>query len=241
MLNTRGINLLRRSLSVALLASVITIVSSTTIKPAVGQVSPAAAPAERPTPPTRDPHTAGIRRGQGTAGRLSAPRQMRMAISLLVPTTEIPRKFLPADSLPNGTVIEFTMNSSDSKIYPGIARDVNTFGTVDPKDPAKLVVTTSHPAPYARKVAVYVPKQYVADSVAPFIVGADGPDRLLFSRSRHHDRATQAPGHDRHFHRKRRRRRAGQPARTGVRHHVRALCRICGERSSCRGSNSKRT
>ena len=62
----------------------------------------------------------------------------------------------------HGAVIEFTMNSTDSKIYPGIARDANTFGTVDPADPAKLVVTTSHPAPYTRKVAVYVPKQYVA-------------------------------------------------------------------------------
>jgi enterochelin esterase family protein len=30
-------------------------------------------------------------------------------------------------------------------------------------------------------VAVYVPKQYVPGSVAPFIVGADGPDPLLFS------------------------------------------------------------
>jgi enterochelin esterase family protein len=30
-------------------------------------------------------------------------------------------------------------------------------------------------------VDVYVPKQYVAGSVAPFIVGADGPDGLLFS------------------------------------------------------------
>jgi enterochelin esterase-like enzyme len=30
-------------------------------------------------------------------------------------------------------------------------------------------------------VTVYVPKQYVPNSVAPFIVGADGPDQLLFS------------------------------------------------------------
>jgi len=73
------------------------------------------------------------------------------------------------------------MNSSDSKIYPGIARDANTFGTPDPADPAKLIVTTSHPSPYTRKVAVYVPKQYIAGTAAPFIVGADGPDRLLFS------------------------------------------------------------
>jgi enterochelin esterase family protein len=85
------------------------------------------------------------------------------------------------DGVPKGTVIEFTMKSSDSRIYPGIARDANAFGTPDPTDTAKLIVTSSHPAPYTRKVAVYVPSQYVAGSVAPFIVGKDGPDRLLFS------------------------------------------------------------
>ena len=42
-------------------------------------------------------------------------------------------------------------------------------------------MTTSHPAPYTRKVAVYVPKQYVPGTAAPFIVGADGPDRALFT------------------------------------------------------------
>ena len=70
---------------------------------------------------------------------------------------------------------------ADSKIYPGIARDPDTFGTPDPTDPAKIIVTTSHPAPYTRHVAVYVPKQYVPGTVAPFIVGADGPDRALFT------------------------------------------------------------
>ena len=73
------------------------------------------------------------------------------------------------------------MKSTDSKIYPGIARDADTFGTPDPKDPTKLIVTTSHPAPYTRKVAVYVPKQYKPGTAAPFIVGADGPDKLLFT------------------------------------------------------------
>jgi enterochelin esterase family protein len=87
----------------------------------------------------------------------------------------------PQEGVPQGTVIEFTMNSTDSKIYPGIAREPNTFGTADPADPTKLIVTTSHPAPYTRKVTVYVPKQYVPGSVAPFIVGADGPDRGLFT------------------------------------------------------------
>ena len=78
-------------------------------------------------------------------------------------------------------VVEFTMSSADSTIYPGIARDAGTFGTPDPSDPAKLVVTTSHPAPYTRKVAVYVPKEYVRGSAAPFIVSTDGPDRMLFA------------------------------------------------------------
>jgi hypothetical protein len=85
------------------------------------------------------------------------------------------------DGVPQGTVLNFEMKSADSTIYPGIAREQGTFGRPDPKDPAKLVVTTSHPAPYTRRVAVYVPKQYVPGTVAPFIVGADGPDPLLFT------------------------------------------------------------
>jgi len=78
-------------------------------------------------------------------------------------------------------VVEFTMTSEDSKLYPGIVRDPGTFGMPDPNDPAKLIVTTSHPGPYMRRVAVYVPKQYVAGTAAPFIVGADGIDRALFT------------------------------------------------------------
>jgi enterochelin esterase-like enzyme len=77
------------------------------------------------------------------------------------------------------------MDSAASRIYPGIARDAGTFGTVDPRDAAKLVITTSHPAPYTRGVTVYVPKQYVAGAAAPFIVGADGPDPLLFTALDH--------------------------------------------------------
>jgi len=88
---------------------------------------------------------------------------------------------MTAQELTHGSVVEFTMESADSKYYPGIARDKGTFGTADPNIPAKLLVTTSHPASYTRKIAVYVPKDYVPGSVAPFIVGADGPDRMLFT------------------------------------------------------------
>lgn len=88
---------------------------------------------------------------------------------------------MPQPDVPQGTVHEFTMSSADSRIYPGIARDPGTFGTPDPANPARLVVTTSHPAPYTRRVAVYIPKQYVPGTEAPLIVGMDGPDRLLFT------------------------------------------------------------
>ena len=84
-------------------------------------------------------------------------------------------------NVPQGTIYNFTMSSTNSKIFPGIARETNTFGTPDLADPAKLIVTTSHLAPYTRKISVYVPKQYVPGTAAPFIVGADGPDKLLFT------------------------------------------------------------
>ena len=52
------------------------------------------------------------------------------------PTPAAPEMTVQA-GVPHG-VINFTMNSADSKFYPGIARDPGTFGTPDPDDPAKL-------------------------------------------------------------------------------------------------------
>jgi len=169
-----------RCLSICLLVVLIPAVNAVSGHPVSGQTPAPAQPTERVAPPTRDPNTAGF----VTAKELpdgSNPPVNADGNFILGPTHEVPIDAAAQDGSPTGTVIEFTMNSSDSKIYPGIARDAGTFGTPDPADPAKLMVTTSHPAAYTRKVAVYVPKQYVAGSVAPFIVGADGPDRLLFS------------------------------------------------------------
>jgi iron(III)-enterobactin esterase len=146
---------------------------------AVCQTSQTAARVERPTPPTRDPHTSGY----VTAKELPDGTVPTASVdgNFIIGPTHSPAPELAADAILHGTVVEFTMSSSDSKIFPGIARDANTFGTPDPADPAKLIVNTSHPAPYERKVAVYVPKSYVPGTAAPFIVGADGPDRTLFS------------------------------------------------------------
>jgi enterochelin esterase family protein len=135
---------------------------------------------ERPAPPTRDPHTVGyVAAKELPDGEVPAANADG---NFIIGATHTAGPELSAqEGTLQGRVIEFMMNSSDSKIFPGIAREPNTFGTPDPTDPAKVVVTTSHPGPYTRQVFVYVPKQYVPGSVAPFMVGADGPDRLLFS------------------------------------------------------------
>jgi len=141
---------------------------------------PAAARSARPTPPVRDPNTLGY----VTAKELpdgANPQPDTDGNFIIGPTHKRAPEMTLQEGVPQGTVYDFTMSSADSKIYPGITREPNTFGTVDPADPAKLVVTTSHAAPYTRRVAIYVPKQYVPGTVAPLIVGADGPDRALFT------------------------------------------------------------
>ena len=145
--------------------------------------SQATAPAPRPPrpiPPTRDPATPGYVAAKELPDDTNAPANVDG--NFILGTTHSPApESTPHEGVPKGTIVEFTMNSTDSKLYPGIAREPNTFGTPDPADPGKLLVTTSHAAPYTRHISVYVPKQYVPGTTAPFIVGADGPDLTLFT------------------------------------------------------------
>ena len=134
----------------------------------------------RPEPPTRDPHSAGYVSAKDLPDGTTAPANADGDF-ILGPTHPAAVEATTRPGVPQGSIYEFPMNSADSRLYPGIARDAGTFGTVDPTNPAKLIVTTSHPAPYTRHVSVYVPRQYVPGTVAPFIVGADGPDKLLFT------------------------------------------------------------
>lgn len=60
------------------------------------------------------------------------------------------------DGVPRGWIHEFIMDSKDSVLYPGIAKKLPP------------------PVPYQRKVCVYIPKQYVAGTPAPFIIAQDG-------------------------------------------------------------------
>jgi enterochelin esterase family protein len=180
MLRSNRMTRIPRCLSIAPLVIVIFMIAPGLINLAFGQSAPSAKHTERPAPPTRDPNSPGFVTAKALPDG-SVPPANADGNFIIGPTHSVSPETTASIGVPKGTVIEFTMDSSESKIYPGIARDANTFGTADPADPAKLVVTTSHSAPYTRKVAVYVPSQYVPGSVAPFIVGADGPDGLLFS------------------------------------------------------------
>jgi enterochelin esterase-like enzyme len=168
-------------MNIARLSMAILIGVLTGISPALAQdrsATPPAARGNRPPPPTRDPHTPGY----VTAKELpdgAVPPADAEGNFIIGPTHNPAPEMTVQEGVPHGTIYNFTMSSADSKIYPGIAREPGTFATPDPADPAKVTVN-SYPAPYTRKMAVYVPQQYVPGTIAPFIVGADGPDPALF-------------------------------------------------------------
>ncbi len=165
----------------ALICAILTTlaVANTATAQATNAPPPPARPT-RPPPPTRDPHTPGY----VTATELpdgAVPPAEANGNFIIGPTHQPAPEMTGQTNVPGGTVYNFTMSSADSKFYPGIARDSGTFGTPDTNNPARLIVTTSHPTPYTRRVGVYVPKQYVPGTPAPFIVGADGVDRGWFT------------------------------------------------------------
>lgn len=91
--------------------------------------------------------------GLGTFVSLAGPDQSEVVIG---PDYKDAPEVSEIVGVPKGSVYEFTMDSKDSKYYPGIAK--NMPGTV----------------PYKRQVAVYVPQQYKPGTPAPFIVVQDG-------------------------------------------------------------------
>jgi iron(III)-enterobactin esterase len=154
--------------------------------PAVAQTpvqqTPAQAPASRPArppAPTRDPNTPGYVQAKELPDG-AVPSAKENGNFIIGPTHNPAPEMSVKEGVPQGQIFEFTMDSKDSKIYPGIARDRNNPPRSDPADPSKMIIS-SGPAPYTRKVAVYVPKQYVPGTAAPFLVGTDGPDKMLFT------------------------------------------------------------
>jgi enterochelin esterase family protein len=143
-------------------------------------VPPPAAREARPKVAGRDPNTEGfVKAKELEDGAVASAEEDGNFI--IGPTHKKGGEMVVKEGVAKGTVHNLTMKSEESKIYPGIAREKGTFGVVDAGDPLKLIVTSSHAAAYTRRVAVYVPKQYEAGTAAPFIVGADGPDGMLFT------------------------------------------------------------
>lgn len=91
---------------------------------------------------------------QKGAAPVAAPDQL--TTQLIGPTYQDAPEVTRHDNVPQGNLYAFTLASTASKIYPGIAK--NQPGVV----------------PYQRQVLVYVPQQYVAGRPAPFLVVQDG-------------------------------------------------------------------
>jgi iron(III)-enterobactin esterase len=152
---------------------------SVTVGADPGRAQTASAGTGRPVTPTRDPGTAGyVKAKELPDGTIPGPNEDGNFV--IGPTHNAAPEMAANEKVPKGDVLEFTMESKDSKIYPGIAREPKTFPVADSANPNQVIVN-SYPAPYTRRVAVYVPKQYVAGTEAPFLVGADGPDPSLFA------------------------------------------------------------
>lgn len=130
-------------------------------------------------PPTRDPLTPGYVKATELPDGEVPPVNVNGNF-IIGPTHPASPDMAEKEGVAKGTVHTFTMNSTDSRIYPGIARQAGARGQEDPTNPAKLDIL-SGPAPYTRRVAVYIPANYVAGTIAPLIVGADGPDQMLFT------------------------------------------------------------
>lgn len=129
---------------------------------------------KRPTPPTRPfdaPGTPTFTRLDGKPGK-NPPADANG--DFLIGPDYLPAPELKVvEGVPQGAVHQFSIDSKDGTLYnPGIAR--KELGIVDPNNPKTLIVET-HPIDYKRTITVYIPAQYQAGSVAPFMVTHDGP------------------------------------------------------------------
>ncbi len=120
---SNNITSILRCLSISLSVTLITV-----LNPVFGQSAPPAQHTERSTSPT-DPHTPGYVTAKELPDSSNPPANVDGNF-IIGPTHNAAPEMSAQTNVPKGDVIEFTMNSSDSRIYPGIARDANTFGTV---------------------------------------------------------------------------------------------------------------
>ena len=145
---------------------------------------PAAARSGQSQPPTRAPDAPGAPPFIRIEGRGVNPPANTTANYIVGPDYVTSPESNVVEGVPQGRVLQFTMQSKDSRFYnPGISRTQldsatgeyrDDFGTVDPQNPKTLIVKT-RTVDFARTITVYIPAQYVTGTPAPFIVTHDGP------------------------------------------------------------------
>src|SRR5688500_14101982 len=114
------------------------------------QAQGAAARPPRTPAPTRDPNTPGyVKAKELPDGTVPSPKENGNFV--IGPTHPPAPEMSVKEGVPQGQIFEFTMESKDSKFYPGIARDRNAPPRPDPSDPSRMLIT-SVPTPYTRKV-----------------------------------------------------------------------------------------
>ena len=97
--------------------------------PAMAQAPAKASTGARPPDPTRDPNTPGyVKAKELPDGAIPSPKEDGNFI--IGPTHNPAPEMAANESVPKGDVFEFTMESKDSKFYPGIAREPNTFAVM---------------------------------------------------------------------------------------------------------------
>ena len=134
----------------------------------------------RASPPTRDPRTPGYPPARELADGALAPSD-RGGNFILGPSHAPAAEARERPGVAKGRLVSFTLASADSVIYrPGVVRAeasshaaLATAPTM-PGDPSNLVVASSRPGSWTRKVTVYVPPGYTAGVKAPVMVVGDG-------------------------------------------------------------------
>ena len=144
------------------------------------------------TPPANSPPTTAPARGARAGGaRPPNPKRDPLAAGYVkatelpdgeVPPVEADGNFIigpthkPAPEMspvegdsPKGQIFKFKMTSEESRLYTGVPRGANP-------DPGAV---PGRPVPWSRTVSVYVPKQYVPGTAAPFMITCDGDGRAF--------------------------------------------------------------
>ena len=204
-LHNDTMTLTSRSLGVCLLVSLIAVAH-----PLLGQSSSPPQRTERPAPPTRDPNTPGYVTAKQLPDGSNPPANVDGNF-IVGPTHEPPPETVRQrrhSQRHRNRVHHELLRQQDLSRHRPRRQHLRHSRSRGPRKASRNAPAIPHPTP-ARWPSMF-PSSTFAGTVAPFIVGADGPDTLALLRARHSDRTTQGSGDDRHFHRQRQRRRAGK-------------------------------